>query len=76
MDATLSGVNILLTNALNRYHPFVFYTSAALLLATLLFFINVTYSNRSRRAAPQPPTSAFRLDQSAVINIIALWMGS
>lgn len=75
-DATLSGVNILLTNALNRYHPFVFYTSAALLLLTLLCLINVTYSNRSRRAAPQSPVPVFGLSQSAVINIVALWMGS
>ena len=75
-DATLSGVNILLTNALNRYHPFVFYTSAALLLITLLCFINAAYSDRSLRAAPQSPSPAFRLGKSAVINIVALWMGS
>ena len=65
------GNNILLTNALNRYHPFVFYMSTCCLL-----IFNASYVK----------SGLFNLQQllrwyrafwiSIFVNLIALWMGS
>ena len=69
------GSNILLTNSLNKYHPFVFYTS------TVLFFVTTTLTITSR-----PETRPFQWGHSLKIsrivgwwaiqfNLIALFMG-
>ena len=73
-----SGLNTLLTNVLNRYHPFVFYLSTFLLLTWSFFVVN----------SSSPSTNiyfwseTFHIPSTFVhwgtlfINLVALWMGS
>ena len=73
----LNGLNALLTNPLNRYHPLVFYSSlnfSALCLVILITargvnspFFNVSSSIRFFESISW---------LSCIVNLIALWMGS
>ena len=71
-----SGLNVLLTNSLNRYHPLVFYLSAIPLLSLLMFipfgnlqsylFLTCTGINKIHN----------QFWWGVILNLIALWMGS
>lgn len=70
------GLNTLLTNTLNRYHPFIFYTSV-----TLLFLITTRFYSSLISYTPflkqKFLLSQFSLGWLAIqINLLALWMGS
>lgn len=71
------GVNVLLTNTLNRYHPLVFYCSTSLLLVVALCI------RSSSLPRIQPFLNRCRTTQfviyawlGTVWNFLALWMGS
>ena len=72
-DPSVSELNVLLLNPLNRFHPFFFYLSV---VATLTFLVRLSYSS----LAPSTPTSALletpRLYLSVSLNLWALFMGS
>ena len=70
------ALNTLLTNSLNKYHPFVFYLSTVLLLVVVLKTIW-----ESRR--PQPFTTSSLLASTTplnwtvtIVNLVALFLGS
>ena len=70
------GLNTLLTNVLNRYHPLVFYFSVFFLLAAL---IAMWWGSAARASFAQSRTilTSRSLTWVAVlINLLALWMGS
>ena len=71
-----SGLNTLLTNVLNRYHPFVFYLSTFLLV--IWFFYHYYVPLRASDFTPgvfYQPINLFRWS-AIFINLLALWMGS
>ena len=70
------GLNTLLTNVLNRYHPLVFYLSVFLLLAAL---VSTRWGSASRTPFSQSRTILAALSltwYSILVNLVALWMGS
>lgn len=70
------GVNTLLTNTLNRYHPLVFYMSAACLLS-IFFYVVLCGPVRSGLFLLKVYTSSVRILWICIIfNLFALWMGS
>ena len=73
----LCGSNTLLTNTLNRYHPFIFYTSFLLITMSLLHLVLLLTPSkklfvRSRLSTLVIPLSWY----SCFTNLLALWMGS
>lgn len=71
------GINTLLTNVLNRYHPFVFYLSSVLLLAKVFSFCSAQVSSSYFNWVSSSLRSAFNpLWALLAINLVALWMGS
>ena len=71
------GINTLLLNALNKYHPLVFYSSVGILLSMWLHL--VTY----KQLETPYFMSLFKLQQVQMkgwltpkLNLVALWMGS
>lgn len=70
------GSNILLTNLLNKYHPFIFYISAIWLIsiAFKLYLLPIpkrNFSESLNAAVPQ-----VQLWGVLLTNLLALWMGS
>ena len=73
---TTSGLNTLLTNTLNRYHPLVFYTGVSV-LASFVFI-------KTSASLPEKPfTLVFSLQASfplaalvSLVSFLALWLGS
>ena len=76
MDYSTFGVNTLLTNTLNRYHPFVFYFSTVLLGSSLVI-ISINYRPKCAFYLPYSLRSLYFLFYAVIlVNLIALWMGS
>ena len=69
-------LNLLLTNTLNKYHPFIFYLSLALTL--LIFLINMFYYSNDRFFwEPLALKNTLSLSKIALaLNFTALFMGS
>lgn len=69
-------VNILLTNALNKYHPFIFYTSLFLLLVLSIQYILATFD--SKRFNVSTVLTGINLQTKLIIflNFTALYLGS
>jgi len=70
------GLNTLLTNVLNRYHPLIFYISVAFLFLALLnpLIALDTLSNTNRHSSLR---SSHLFSWIAIaVNLVALWMGS
>ena len=75
-DGSLSGINLLLANNLNKYHPFIFYTSVFLLVpptcrAPLLYGQRLLFT----------VTQSLRLNERLLVhillvNLFALFLGS
>lgn len=73
---TTSGLNTLLTNTLNRYHPLVFYTGVSV-LASFVFI-------KTSASLPEKPFAlVFSLQASfplaalvSLVSFLALWLGS
>lgn len=73
----LCGSNTLLTNTLNRYHPFIFYTSSLLVTISLVqLALSLTppgkLFTRSKLSTLVIPMGWY----SCFVNLLALWMGS
>ena len=70
------GSNSLLTNTLNRYHPLVFYTSAAALL--VVFFQSIGLLSTDLKYVTQGYLAKTRVITwcGIFVNLAALWMGS
>ena len=71
------GLNRLLTNTLNKYHPLVFYFSAcALLSASYIYTTEVTYSHRTFKT----PSALKYWERNSwlivLVNLFSLFMGS
>ena len=70
------GLNTLLTNTMNRYHPFIFYVSVSLLA------LAISYAHTLRGSLVPFMSSTFTAIQlkvswsALIINLSALWMGS
>ena len=70
------GLNTLLTNTMNRYHPFIFYVSVSLLA------LAISYAHTLRGGLTPFVSSTFTATQlkvswsALIINLSALWMGS
>ena len=76
VDSALEGFNILLTNALNRYHPCVFYSSVILLAYWAVLGLRHLFYRPSTQLTLKAPASFSSTLSAALVNIIALWMGS
>jgi len=71
------GVNTLLVNALNKYHPLVFYVSVGLLVATLIKLSTYSEHRNYYFTYPLMYSNLRNLNWATPqINLIALWMGS
>lgn len=75
-DYGIYGINTLLTNTLNRYHPFVFYSSTLLLISTVCALCVDTVSIKAFSYSLTSPTLSFSSLQALSVNLLALWMGS
>lgn len=71
------GINTLLTNVLNRYHPFVFYLSSVLLLSVVASFYKAQISEPKLNWISSLLRLAFNPTWALLtVNLTALWMGS
>ena len=68
--------NILLTNALNRYHPLVFYASAILLFSVSAVFVEGHPKRQMFKLSNLTQTLTTTGWIIVQVNLIALWMGS
>lgn len=72
-DPSVSELNVLLLNPLNRFHPFLFYLSV---VAVLTFTLRLSYG----ALTPSTPVNLLletpRLYLSTMLNLTALFMGS
>jgi len=71
------GINTLLTNVLNRYHPLVFYFSAGLLIVVCFELLKSYLAKKEWLST----ISNFHAPHNVIwllvtVNLIALWMGS
>ena len=71
-----SGLNTLLTNVLNRYHPLVFYLSTFLLLTWFFFIFGYPSKNVYFWSESSCFSSTWVQWSALFVNLIALWMGS
>lgn len=71
-----SGLNTLLTNVLNRYHPLVFYLSAFLLLSWSFSIVNFPLKNVYFCGASSSASNIVVQWGTLFVNLMALWMGS
>ena len=71
-----SGLNTLLTNVLNRYHPLIFYLSTFLLLTWSFFVLNSSTTDVHFTAESSHASGTFVHWGTLFINLVALWMGS
>ena len=69
-------VNLLLTNALNKYHPFMFYTSVYLVLTYFYTVAKFELENESSTFNTKFSYSSFLLKLALTINFISLLWGS
>lgn len=71
-----SFINELLLNSLNKYHPFIFYSSSLLLIFTCILFLN----NIENRGLFKTSTTSFMeihiITLTLIINLISLFLGS
>ena len=71
------GLNILLSNTLNRYHPCVFYISVAALFSSLIHHFRFDFHILAQTASFTRPTHIHTSELFVpVLNFLALWMGS
>jgi hypothetical protein len=75
-DTNLSSINLLLANNLNKYHPFIFYTSV-LLTTPVLFKVFTMYNPFSLFSLNHFCNCTTRLTiRVLLINLFALFLGS
>ena len=71
------GLNTLLTNVLNRYHPLVFYASVFYLFS---YLVRISVLNNLRKRISYHESTLVALEQvcwwGIFVNLTALWMGS
>ena len=71
------GLNTLLTNVLNRYHPLVFYTSVFFFFS---YLARIRVPNNSLKNTSLKGFTLVSIEQvcwwGILINLVALWMGS
>ena len=70
------GLNTLLTNSLNKYHPLVFYISAIVLSTTVLTATTTFRSSQPHDTALLLAASTTANWLTAITNLTALYMGS
>ena len=70
------GLNTLLTNTLNRYHPLVFYSSTSLIILAISSSSYFLYPRKCFEDVLHLRRPAFLVWLVVLINLIALWMGS
>jgi len=73
---TLYGVNTLLTNTLNRYHPLVFYASILMFLSPLLTYLVSGFTPPHFQSAESATSLSVRGWEAIRLNLLSLWMGS
>jgi len=71
-----NGLNKLLTNTLNRYHPGIFYISVVLFLGTSIFYYQSTLPSLMFSPTFFMRRSKMTNWYTIIINLYALWMGS
>lgn len=77
LQSTLTtGVNLLLMNALNKYHPFIFYLSVVFLVGASLRLHSALFSSVVFSSVDSYNPSRHRLWDSVLLNLLALFMGS
>lgn len=75
-DGSLSGINLLLSNNLNKYHPFIFYISV-FLLVPLMCTAPLLFTRRSRfKRNTLLKLGAVLKVSILLINLLALFLGS
>jgi hypothetical protein len=72
----LHGINNLLTNALNRYHPLVFYTSFILFITPLIPLSAPILTSAPFYLSHLLSSFAVYGWRVVVLNLVSLWMGS
>lgn len=71
-----SFVNELLLNSLNKYHPFLFYSSSTLLIFTCIIFLNNLGSRRLFKTSTTSLIEMRIVILTLIINLISLFLGS
>ena len=71
------GINTLLTNVLNRYHPLVFYFSVGLLIVACFGLLKSYLLKKERLSTIANLHAPYNIIWLLVtVNLVALWMGS
>ncbi len=70
------GLNTLLTNVLNRYHPLVFYSSVIILFVVMISSRKPSCQSQFNADSMSLRSQPFLGWLSIWINLLALWMGS
>jgi len=70
------GLNTLLTNTMNRYHPFIFYASVSLLGLSILYVYALRGSSTPFNHLTHISAGLKMSWWALLINLSALWMGS
>jgi len=75
-DGSLSGINLLLSNNLNKYHPFLFYISVFLLVPAILATPSLYLKSTVFHAPHFLSLHEGLITRTLVINLFALFLGS
>jgi len=75
-NLNITGVNLLLTNNLNKYHPLIFYTSVVLLLNLLYQNYSIWFNSLLFTKTYISNYTYFNINSVTVINLLALFLGS
>lgn len=71
------GLNPLLSNIMNRYHPLMFYISVSIFALTVFYVLVINSSRRFYFLPQKSLNNAQTYGWTAILlNLIALWMGS
>ena len=70
------GANSLLTNALNRYHPLIFYASATIFITTALHLVKPLLTKKPFSKLSSSVTQNWTGWVAVLVNLVALWKGS
>jgi len=75
-DLNISSLNLLLTNNLNKYHPFIFYTSVILFLNILLLNLSLFFNKFQFIDKYLINYSYSNIHFVLIVNLLALFLGS
>jgi len=75
-NINITSVNLLLTNNLNKYHPFIFYLSVIILFTSLYKYINTLFNHSHFIQSYFTRVSYLSINNVLIINLLALFLGS